>query len=120
MELTGAAPAALAGLTTAGPRSVLPSAFDVTGLATASVAAAAIAAAEYHAARNAAPVAAVKVDSRAACAAFAAEALFTPQGWTVPAAWDPVAGDYRTSDGWIRLHTNYAYHRAGCGTARRA
>ncbi|MER3389701.1 MAG: CoA transferase [Microcella sp.] len=25
--------------------------------------------------------------------------------------WDPVAGDYRTADGWIRLHTNAPHHR---------
>jgi hypothetical protein len=108
----GGSAAAAAGLTATGPRTVLPSAFDVTGLATASVAAAALAAAEYHAARNAIPLAPVQVDSRAACAAFAAEGLFTPDGWTLPDVWDPVAGNYRTRDGWIRLHTNYAYHRA--------
>jgi CoA-transferase family III len=27
------------------------------------------------------------------------------------APWDPIAGDYETVDGWIRLHTNYSYHR---------
>jgi hypothetical protein len=99
-------------LTVSGPRTVLPSAFDVTGLATASVAAATLAAAEYHAARNAAPVAGVRADSLAACAAFAAEALFTPVGWSLPELWDPIAGNYQARDGWIRLHTNYAYHRA--------
>ncbi|MER3387329.1 MAG: CoA transferase [Microcella pacifica] len=26
--------------------------------------------------------------------------------------WDAVAGDYRTADGWIRLHTNAPHHRA--------
>jgi len=26
--------------------------------------------------------------------------------------WDPLAGDYRTRDGWIKLHTNAARHRA--------
>jgi crotonobetainyl-CoA:carnitine CoA-transferase CaiB-like acyl-CoA transferase len=36
---------------------------------------------------------------------------FRPEGWTAPAPWDPVAGDYRTSDGWIRLHTNAPHHR---------
>ena len=35
-----------------------------------------------------------------------------PLGWTLPAAWDPLAGDYRTKDGWIRLHTNAPAHRA--------
>jgi hypothetical protein len=34
-----------------------------------------------------------------------------PDGWTLPAAWDPIAGDYATADGWIRLHTNAPHHR---------
>ena len=110
--LAGGAPEVPARLTVSGPRTFLPSAFDVTGLATASVAAAALAAAEYHAARNESPVAAVRVDSRAACAAFAAEGLFTPVGWSLPDIWDPIAGNYQARDGWIRLHTNYASHRA--------
>jgi CoA-transferase family III len=110
--LAGGAPEVPARLNVSGPRTFLPSAFDVTGLATASVAAAALAAAEYHAARNESPVAAVRVDSRAACAAFAAEGLFTPVGWSLPDIWDPIAGNYQARDGWIRLHTNYASHRA--------
>ena len=110
--LAGGAHDVPARLTATGPRTFLPSAFDVTGLATASVAAAALAAAEYRAARNQSPVAAVRVDSRAACAAFAAEGLFTPVGWSLPDIWDPIAGNYQARDGWIRLHTNYASHRA--------
>ena len=97
-----------------GPRSVLPSRFDVTGLATATVAAATLAAAEFLAARTSAAGSPrpVTVDSRQACAAFAAEGLFTPLGWERPDPWDPIAGNYQARDGWIRLHTNYAYHRA--------
>jgi CoA-transferase family III len=110
--LAGGAPEVPARLAVTGPRTFLPSAFDVTGLATASVAAATLAAAECHAARNESPVAAVRVDSRAACAAFAAEGLFTPVGWSLPDLWDPIAGNYQARDGWIRLHTNYASHRA--------
>jgi CoA-transferase family III len=105
-------PAGPGNLTVSGPRQVLPSVFDVTGLAVASVAAATLAAAEFHAARNGTPPSQVTVDSRAACAAFAGEALFTPVGWTLPDIWDPIAGNYQAQDGWIRLHTNYAYHRA--------
>lgn len=91
---------------------VLPSAFDVTTFATASVAVAQLAAAELLAARTDTTPAPVSVSSREACAAFVSEALFTPIGWERPPVWDPIAGDYRTADGWIRLHTNYAYHRA--------
>lgn len=110
-QLTGGA-AFLGPLDVSGPRQVLPSVFDVTGLATASVAAATLAAAEFQAVRTGQPPRAVTVNSRSACGAFAAERLFTPAGWTLPEVWDPVAGNYQTADGWIRLHTNYAYHRA--------
>ena len=103
---------ALAALTVSGQRQVLPSYFDVTGLAAGSVAAAALAAAEFLAIRTGTSIRGVEVDSRAACAAFAAEGLFAPAGWQLPAAWDPIAGNYEAEDGWIRLHTNYAYHRA--------
>ena len=99
-------------LTVTGPRAVLPSPFDVTGLATASVAAATMAAAEFLAVGGDRRPLPVTVDSRQACAAFAAEGLFTPVGWERPDPWDPIAGNYQTRDGWIRLHTNYAYHRA--------
>ncbi len=34
-----------------------------------------------------------------------------PVGWVAPSPWDPIAGDYVTSDGWIRLHTNAPAHR---------
>ena len=48
-----------------------------------------------------------------------------PIGWRLPSAWDPIAGDYRTADGWIRLHTNAPHHREaalgvlGCGADER-
>jgi hypothetical protein len=99
-------------LTVTGPRAVLPSQFDVTGLATASVAAATMAAAEFLAVSSDRRPLPVTVDSRQACAAFAAEGLFTPVGWERPDPWDPIAGNYQARDGWIRLHTNYAYHRS--------
>jgi len=110
-SLGGAADVAAAA-SVAGPRAVLPAYFDVTGLATASVAAATLAAAEFLAAREVSRLRPVSVDTRAASAAFAAEGLFTPAGWSRPELWDPVAGNYRARDGWIRLHTNYPYHRA--------
>ncbi|WAH98618.1 CoA transferase [Arthrobacter sp. MMS18-M83] len=103
---------AAAQLTTTGPRAVLPAAFDVTGLATGAVAAATVAAAQFFAARRQSKQPAVTVDSLESCAAFASERLFTPVGWTRPPLWDPIAGNYRAADAWIRLHTNYASHRA--------
>jgi crotonobetainyl-CoA:carnitine CoA-transferase CaiB-like acyl-CoA transferase len=34
-----------------------------------------------------------------------------PDGWELPSPWDPLAGDYRASDGWVRIHTNAPHHR---------
>lgn len=52
----------------------------------------------------------VNVDRRLASFWFLTS--LRPQGWTSPPQWDPIAGDYRAADGWIRLHTNAAHHRA--------
>jgi hypothetical protein len=84
----------------------LPSAFQVTDLAAASfgVAGAAIAAyADPHAPKP------VQIDRR--LASFWYKTSFQPRGWDLPPTWDSVAGDYRTADGWIRLHTNADAHR---------
>ena len=86
----------------------LPSAFPVSDLASATVGAAALAVAEFIAAsRREAPR--VRVDRRLASMWFAAS--LRPHGWAPPPPWDPVAGDYRSRDGWIRLHTNAPAHR---------
>ncbi len=83
----------------------LPSTFAVTDLAAGSVAAAALALAEVAGLTGPATV-----DRRLASFWFATS--LRPDGWRMPALWDPVAGDYRTRDGWIRLHTNAPHHRA--------
>ncbi len=114
----GAAAADPDAVTLSGPEGFLPSVFDVTGLATASVAAAGLAAAQLLAARTGRAVAPVGVDRRAASLAFGSEALFAPLGWERPPLWDPIAGVYPTADGsFIRLHTNYAHHRAAAERA---
>ncbi len=87
----------------------LPSAFAVTDLACASIAAAGQAVSELlHAQTGRVP--GLEVDRRLASFWFATS--IRPQGWSVPPLWDPVAGDYATKDGWIRLHTNAPHHRA--------
>jgi crotonobetainyl-CoA:carnitine CoA-transferase CaiB-like acyl-CoA transferase len=86
----------------------LPSVFAVSDLAAGAVAAAGAALAELVACRfGAAPT--VQVDRRLASFWFATS--LRPQGWALPPAWDAVAGDYPTADGWIRLHTNAPHHR---------
>jgi hypothetical protein len=106
----GGAPALLDEVVIEGPDGVLPSIFDVTGFAAATVAAAALAVAELAAARSDAHVRPVTIDRLAASASFRFESLIAPQGWELPPIWDPVAGDYEAADGWIRLHTNYRHH----------
>ena len=86
----------------------LPSWFAVSDLAAASVGAAGLMLARYAADGDAIP--AVSVDRRLASLWFGW--TLHAQGWQVPPAWDPVAGDYPTKDGWIRLHTNAPAHRA--------
>jgi len=87
----------------------LPSAFAVTDLACASIGAAGQAVSELLR-QQTGHLPAVEVDRRLASFWFATS--LRPIGWEVPPLWDPVAGDYATKDGWIRLHTNAPHHRA--------
>ncbi|MDB5804473.1 MAG: acyl-CoA transferase [Betaproteobacteria bacterium] len=87
----------------------LPSVFAVTDLAVAATGAAGLALSEligeHHG--DAPPL---TVDRR--LASFWFSRTVRPVGWKMPPQWDAVAGDYATADGWIRLHTNAAHHRA--------
>src|SRR6516162_5871912 len=94
-----------------GPSGGLPSRFHVSDLAVATIGVATLAAAELWAARREEAPRSVTIDRRLAAAAFRCEGLLQPVGWTRPPPWDPIAGDYEAADGWIRLHTNYSYHR---------
>lgn len=86
----------------------LPSIFAVSDFAAATIATAGLALAEWAGVRtaNAPPV---TVDRRLAALWFGFS--IAPQGWELPPVWDPIAGDYATADGWIRLHTNAPHHR---------
>ncbi len=94
-----------------GPLEPSASVYEVEALATASVAAATLAVAEVQSVRAGAPLRSVRIDRAHASTAFRSERHFTALGWTLEPGWDAVIGDYRASDGWIRLHTNYAHHR---------
>ncbi len=87
----------------------LPSTFAVTDFASASIAVAGLAVADLLRHQGHA-VEALSVDRRLASFWFASS--LRPMGWAPPPPWDPIAGDYATADGWIRLHTNAPHHRA--------
>ncbi|MFJ2991169.1 CoA transferase [Pandoraea sp. NPDC087047] len=95
----------------------LPCVFPYTDFATSAIATATLAVAglttgaagDYGLGANAA-CPQVNVDRR--LASFWFQTSLRPQGWSSPPLWDPIAGDYPTADGWIRLHTNAPHHRA--------
>ena len=84
----------------------LRSAFAVSDLAAGAVAAAAVATAEYAGTLSDT----VTVDRRLSSFWFGWS--FQADGWTAPPSWDPVAGNYESVDGWVRLHTNAPHHLA--------
>jgi crotonobetainyl-CoA:carnitine CoA-transferase CaiB-like acyl-CoA transferase len=87
----------------------LASAFPVTDIAGAAIATAAVAVAELmREAGGEGP--SITVDRRLSAMWF--RSSLRPIGWSPPAPWDPIAGDYPARDGWIRLHTNAPHHRA--------
>ncbi|SFU84798.1 CoA transferase [Pseudomonas sp. OV546] len=87
----------------------LPSTFAVTDLACASLGAAGQAVAQLIQ-QQTGRLPGVSVDRR--LASFWFSSSIRPVGWETPPLWDPVAGDYASADGWIRLHTNAPHHRA--------
>jgi hypothetical protein len=86
----------------------LPSVFPVSDFAAAAVGAAGAAVADLLTASLGVRTH-VEVDRRLASLWFGFS--IRPIDWALPAPWDPIAGDYATADGWIRLHTNAPHHR---------
>lgn len=97
----------LGGFTETG-EGALPSCFTVSDLASASMGVAGLALREWLVIHDV-PAAKIEVDRRLASLWFAGSVM--PIGWQLPQAWDAIAGDYQTADGWIRLHTNAQHHR---------
>ncbi|MEV4325987.1 CoA transferase [Microbispora rosea] len=52
----------------------------------------------------------VTIDARHAAVAFQSERHFRTDGKAMD-VWAALSGDYRTSDGWVRLHCNFDHHR---------
>ncbi len=89
--------------------SPLASIFPVAAFASATVATAGLAVAELIKLIDPQSID-VCVDRRLSAIWF--RSSVQPIDWTAPPPWDPIAGDYRCMDGWIRLHTNAPRHRA--------
>ncbi|GAB3150005.1 hypothetical protein GCM10027161_48550 [Microbispora hainanensis] len=104
---------------------VLPSVFPIGTMAAASAGALAAAVAAYagrsgesdeegsggrQPARGAYGDPDVTIDVRHAAVAFQSERHFRTDGKAMD-TWAALSGDYRTADGWVRLHCNFDHHR---------
>ncbi|MEU9205514.1 CoA transferase [Streptomyces sp. NPDC048332] len=107
----GGAPALLSLIGTTGPDGLLPARLPVRELARAAVGVCSLAAAELAARRTGGPVPAVRIDDGAVATAFVSERHLRIDG-RAPANFAPLSRFWRTADGWIRTHANYAHHRA--------
>jgi crotonobetainyl-CoA:carnitine CoA-transferase CaiB-like acyl-CoA transferase len=111
-KLAGGEPSALDAVTMTGTEPVLPSSFRVAAAAQAVVAAAGLAAAEIWKQRSGERQG-VSVDMVHAMVECRSERYLRRDGKPPPPTWDPTAGIYRTGDArYVRLHTNFAHHRA--------
>lgn len=118
-------PDSTASLDLTGREPALPSSFRVGAAAQASIGASGLAAAALWRLRGGASQR-VAVDMRHAAAEFRSERYLRRAGDMPADIWDAIAGLYPTSDGWVRLHTNFPHHRdgilalLGCGPERNA
>ena len=109
---TGGDVAALDDVTLTGAEPQLPSSFRVAAAAQTSIAAAGLAAAAIWKLRSGQSQE-VAVDMTHAVAECRSERYLRVDGKPPPPTWDPTAGIYRTRDHrFVRLHTNFAHHRA--------
>jgi crotonobetainyl-CoA:carnitine CoA-transferase CaiB-like acyl-CoA transferase len=95
---------------------MLPGHFRIGSAAAACVQTATEAAAELFHVRGGDP-GPVSVDVRHAAAAFRSERYLRVDGKPFDAIEDPLTGNYRAADGWVRLHCNYPHHLAAVATA---
>lgn len=102
---------ALNHLTLTGTTPVLPSSFAVSRAAQASIALAGLAAARFGYLRTGWQQR-VTVDLRHAAIECRSDHYFTIDGRSLTIN-DPLTGLYRCAEGWVRIHANFAHHRAG-------
>lgn len=108
---TAGDPSALEAVTLTGSEPMLPSSFRVAAAAQTSVAAAGLAAAHIWQLRSGQSQD-VTVDMLHAAIECRSERYLRVDDKPPPAAWDAIAGVYKTGDGgYVRLHTNFPHHR---------
>lgn len=91
---------------------LLPSTTACTSAMVAAVAAATLAASALGAARTGGPAGSVVVDAEHVAVAARSERYALLEGTTPPdTLFAPLSRFWRTRDGWLRLHTNYPWHR---------
>lgn len=98
----GGDPADAARLTVTGPPVTLRSTFPVTAVGAAAIGASLLAATDRP----------VGIDTHAVAVALRSERYLRRDGVSPGNPFGPLSTFHRTSDGWIRLHANYAWHRA--------
>src|SRR5579872_5851926 len=117
-RLLGEAWAALGGgesgteLQVTGVRGSLPSHLPVEDTAIACAGAALLAAADLQARRGGPVTRIARLDRGHVAAAFRSEAYVRLNGAAAGAGFAPLSRFWRTSDGWVRTHGNYPWHRA--------
>ncbi len=100
------------------PTGALPSSFAIEEFGGAAFACLGLAAAELALARGTAQrVGAVRVDAVGVCDALRSEQALRINGEPPGSVWHPLSQIFRAADGWVRLHGNYANHRAAIGHA---
>ncbi|CAE6432873.1 unnamed protein product [Rhizoctonia solani] len=91
---------------------VVPSSFRIGTVAQAAIACSALSSAYIHQLRHGRDEPqTVSVNSRHAVLDFKSESWVTLDGKLTPDVWDPLAGVYKTKDGYVRIHTNFPHHR---------
>ena len=104
----------------------LPSHLPVEDTALACAGAAVAAASALQAQRGGTPPRAARLDRGHVAAAFRSEGRVRLNGQAVGVGFAPLSRFWRASDGWVRTHANYAWHREallralGCGGDREA
>jgi CoA-transferase family III len=90
---------------------LLPSTFAVLPAMVAAVSASTLAASVLDATRRSGPVAPVLIDAKHVAAAARSERYTRVEGSPEADSFAPLSRFFRTADGWLRLHANYAWHR---------